>query len=123
MSGYTSDPRIKWPEWLPWIAALAFFFTMPEYLALGSRILIYILFALSLDLILGYAGIIPLGHSEFFGLGAYTAGILSAKYGVHDPFVGLAAAAGIAAVLCLATRAGIPRTQALAPPLAAPAVT
>src|SRR5919206_2488215 len=105
MSGYTSDPRIKWPEWLPWIAALAFFFAMPEYLALGARILTYILFALSLDLILGYAGIITLGHSAFFGLGAYTAGILSAKYGFNDPFVGLAAAAVMAALLGIATGA------------------
>ena len=113
MSGYTSDPGIKWPEWLPWIAALAFFFTMPEYLALGARILIYILFALSLDLILGYAGIITLGHSAFFGLGAYTAGVLSAKLGVTDPFLGLAAAAVMAALLGIATGALILRTKAL----------
>src|SRR2546425_922443 len=66
--GYTVDARIRWPEWLPWIAALAAFFLLPEYLSLGARILIYILFALSLDLILGYAGIITLGHSAFFGL-------------------------------------------------------
>jgi branched-chain amino acid transport system permease protein len=113
MSGYTSDPRIRWPEWLPWIAALAFFFTMPEYMALGSRILIYILFALSLDLILGYAGIITLGHSAFFGLGAYTAGILSAKYGFTDPFLQLAGAAAMAAALGMATGALILRTKAL----------
>ena len=75
-SGYTGDPRIRWTEWLPWIVALAFFFLLPEYLSLGARILIFILFALSLDLILGYAGIVTLGHSAFFGLGAYTAGIL-----------------------------------------------
>jgi branched-chain amino acid transport system permease protein len=81
MSGYTADTRIRWTEWLPWIVALAGFFLLPDYLALGSRILIYILFALSLDLILGYAGIVTLGHSAFFGLGAYTAGILSTKLG------------------------------------------
>lgn len=113
MSGYTSDPRIRWTEWLPWVAAIAFFFSMPEYLALGARILIYILFALSLDLILGYAGIITLGHSAFFGLGAYTAGILSAKYGFTAPFVGLAAAAAMAALLGVATGAVILRTKAL----------
>jgi branched-chain amino acid transport system permease protein len=113
MSGYTSDARIRWAEWLPWIAAIGFFFALPEYLALGSRILIYILFALSLDLILGYAGIITLGHSAFFGLGAYTAGILSAKYGFTDPFVGLGAAAAMAALLGMATGAVILRTKAL----------
>jgi branched-chain amino acid transport system permease protein len=113
MSGYTSDPRIRWTEWLPWIAALAFFFLLPEYLSLGARILIYILFALSLDLILGYAGIITLGHSAFFGLGAYTAGVLSAKFGLTDPFLQLLSAAAAAALLGLATGAVILRTKAL----------
>jgi branched-chain amino acid transport system permease protein len=112
-SGYSADPRIRWPEWLPWIAALAGFILLPEYLSLGARILIYILFALSLDLILGYAGIITLGHSAFFGLGAYTAGILSAKAGITDPFVQMAAAAAAAAVLGMATGAVILRTKAL----------
>jgi branched-chain amino acid transport system permease protein len=113
MSGYSADPRIRWTEWLPWIAALAFFFVFPEYLSLGARILIYILFALSLDLILGYAGIITLGHSAFFGLGAYTAGILSTKLGINEPFLQVVAAAGMAALLGLATGAVILRTRAL----------
>jgi branched-chain amino acid transport system permease protein len=113
MSGYTSDPRIRWTEWLPWLAAIAFFFTLPEYLSLGARVLIYILFALSLDLILGYAGIITLGHSAFFGLGAYTAGVLGAKYGVTDPFLQVAAAAAMAALLGITTGAVILRTKAL----------
>ena len=43
MSGYTADTRIRWTESLPWIVALAGFFLLPEYLALGARILIYIL--------------------------------------------------------------------------------
>jgi branched-chain amino acid transport system permease protein len=113
MSGYTSDPRIRWTEWLPWVAALAFFFLLPEYLSLGARILIYILFALSLDLILGYAGIITLGHSAFFGLGAYTAGVLSAKFGLTDPFLQLLSAAAAAALLGILTGAVILRTKAL----------
>src|SRR3982751_4626117 len=86
---------------------------MPEYLALGSRILIYILLALSLDLILGYAGIITLGHSAFFGLGAYTAGILGAKFGVSDPFLQLLAAGLAGALLGITTGAVILRTKAL----------
>src|SRR4029078_10260614 len=113
MSGYTSDPRIRWTEWLPGGAALAFFFLLPEYLSLGARILIYILFALSLDLILGYAGIITLGHSAFFGLGAYTAGVLSAKFGLTDPFLQLLSAAAAAALLGILTGAVILRTKAL----------
>jgi branched-chain amino acid transport system permease protein len=90
-----------------------FFFLMPGYLSLGARILIFILFALSLDLILGYAGIITLGHSAFFGLGAYTAGVVSTKLGIHEPFVQLAAAAGMAALLGAATGMVILRTRAL----------
>jgi branched-chain amino acid transport system permease protein len=112
-SGYLADARIRWTEWLPWVAALGGFFLLPEYLALGARILIFILFALSLDLILGYAGIITLGHSAFFGLGAYTAGIVSAKLGVHDNFLQLVAAAGAAALLGALTGAIILRTRAL----------
>jgi len=111
--GYTVDARIRWPEWLPWIAALAAFFLLPEYLSLGARILIYILFALSLDLILGYAGIITLGHSAFFGLGAYAAGILSARLGITDAFVQMAAAAAAAGLLGALTGAVILRTRAL----------
>src|SRR2546423_4683767 len=112
-SGYTADSRVRWQEWLPWIAALAAFFALPEYLALGARILVFILFALSLDLILGYAGIITLGHSAFFGLGAYVAGILGAKAGISDPFLQMAAAAAAAALLGAATGAVILRTREL----------
>jgi branched-chain amino acid transport system permease protein len=86
---------------------------MPGYLSLGARVLIFILFALSLDLILGYGGIVTLGHSAFFGLGAYTAGVLSAKLGINDPFLGLAAAAAMSAALGLLTGAVILRTRAL----------
>jgi branched-chain amino acid transport system permease protein len=112
-SGYTADPRIRWTEYLPWVIALVAFFLLPEYLALGARILIFILFALSLDLILGYGGIITLGHSAFFGLGAYTAGVLSAKAGLHDPHLQLVAAALAAALLGALTGAVILRTKAL----------
>jgi branched-chain amino acid transport system permease protein len=113
LTGYTGDPRIRWTEWLPWLLAGAVFFLLPEYLALGARVLIFILFALSLDLILGYAGIITLGHSAFFGLGAYVAGCISAKAGITDPFVQLAAAAGAAGLLGVLTGAVILRTRAL----------
>jgi len=111
--GYSGDPRLRWQELLPWVAAFAAFFLLPEYLSLGARILIYILFALSLDLILGYAGIITLGHSAFFGLGAYVAGILGAKAGITDPFVQMAAAAAAAGALGVVTGAVILRTKAL----------
>jgi branched-chain amino acid transport system permease protein len=85
-----------------WLVALATLFLMPERHLILNEIAIIGLFALSLDLILGYAGIVSLGHAAFFGLGAYTAGILS-KYGVADPLLGLGAAAIAAAILGFVT--------------------
>ncbi len=72
--------------------AVAAYFVFPDYLALGAQILATIIFALSLDLVLGYAGIVTLGHAAFFGIGAYTAGILAAN-GWGEPLTGLIAAA------------------------------
>jgi branched-chain amino acid transport system permease protein len=111
--GYSANPRIRWIEWLPFAVALAGFFVLPEYLSLGARILIYILYALSLDLILGYAGIITLGHSAYFGLGAYVAGIMGARLGITDPLVQLVAAGAAGGLLGIATGAIILRTRAL----------
>lgn len=112
-ASYGAGAPIGWLEWLPWLAALVVFFALPEYIPLGARVLVYILFALSLDLILGYAGIITLGHSAFFGLGAYVAGVLGAKFGVTDPLLQMAAAAAAAALLGVATGAVILRTKGL----------
>jgi branched-chain amino acid transport system permease protein len=85
-----------------WLILVAAFFLFPKYLTLGSQILITALFALSLDLILGYARIISLGHAAFFGLGAYAAGLL-AKYGWGEPLSGLFLGAAVAALAGLAT--------------------
>ena len=79
-----------------WLIPLAAFFLLPDYRVLGSQILIVGLFAVSLDLILGYAGIVSLGHAAFFGIGAYTAGLL-AVHGWGEPLTGLLAAAVTAA--------------------------
>jgi branched-chain amino acid transport system permease protein len=83
-------------EALPWLAAAGSYFIFPDYLALGAQILATILFALSADLVLGYAGIVTLGHAAFFGTGAYTAGILAA-HGWGEPITGLFAGATVAA--------------------------
>ena len=112
--GYSADHRMRWSESLPWVAAVVCFFLLPEYLSLGARILTYILFALSLDLITGYAGIVTLGHSAFFGLGAYVAGILGARYGITDPALQIVAAIGAAGLLGVATGAVILRSHGLA---------
>jgi branched-chain amino acid transport system permease protein len=87
--------RHRWrlAEALPWLLALGALLAFPDYLFLGTQVLILILFALSLDLILGYAGIVTLGHAAYFGLGAYVAGMLSAHLGWHEPLSGLLLAA------------------------------
>jgi branched-chain amino acid transport system permease protein len=100
-------PRLPTDRWRPgeiafWIAALAAFFVFPNYRVLGSQILITGLFAVSLDLILGYAGIVSLGHAAFFGIGAYSAGLL-AVYGWAEPFTGLVVAAAAGALVGFAT--------------------
>ena len=89
-------------EILFWLAAFASLFLLTDRHLILNEIAIIGLFAISLDLILGYAGIVSLGHAAFFGLGAYVAGLI-AKHLVADPLVGLLAAAAAAAVLGFAT--------------------
>lgn len=90
--------RFRPYEALPWLAAFAAYFAFPGYLPLIAQILATILFALSTDLVLGYAGIVTLGQAAFFGAGAYTAGILAA-HGWGEPITGLIAAAAVAALI------------------------
>lgn len=89
-------------EWMFWITVVALPFLFPNRLPLINEIAILALFALSLDLILGYAGIVSLGHAAFFGVGAYAAGML-AKYGFTEPVSGLLASAAIAGALGFVT--------------------
>jgi branched-chain amino acid transport system permease protein len=100
-------------ETLPWLAAVASYFAFPDYLALGAQILATILFALSADLVLGYAGIVTLGHAAFFGTGAYIAGILAA-HGWGEPITGLFAGAAAAALLGFLSGLVVLRTTGLA---------
>jgi branched-chain amino acid transport system permease protein len=88
--------RYRWWEALPWLLALLAVVVFPDRLTLGSQILLMVLFALSLDLILGYAGIATLGHAAYFGVGAYTAGLLAARAGWTEPISALAASAVVA---------------------------
>jgi branched-chain amino acid transport system permease protein len=105
--------RLRAIELLPWIIAVGGYFAFADYLPLGSQILIMILFALSLDLVLGYAGIVTLGHSAFFGVGAYAAGIYAARVS-GEPLSGLLIGAGAAAAVGWASGMVILRTQGLA---------
>ena len=102
MSGGLPTQKWSWAEIAFWLAPIVAFFLFPRYLSLGAQIFIAALFALSLDLILGYARIISLGHAAFFGVGAYTAGLL-AKYGWGEPLSGLAIAAVAAALVGFVT--------------------
>ena len=112
VEGFVRRHRYGVLEALPWLAAIAAYFVFPAYLALGAQILATILFALSADLVLGYAGIVTLGHAAFFGTGAYTAGILAAN-GWGEPITGLLAAAAAAGLLGLLSGLVVLRTTGL----------
>ncbi len=100
-----NDHRLK--TWEPLVWALAFIAPLlfPSHSLLVSEIAITALFAMSLDLILGYTGIVSLGHAAFFGMGAYSAGLF-AKHFLPDPIAGLVFATLLTTVLgavCSAT--------------------
>jgi branched-chain amino acid transport system permease protein len=107
--------RHRWRIWeaIPWLLALGFFFAFPKHLGFGTELLVTVLFAISLDLVLGYAGIVTLGQAAFFGAGAYTVGIL-AKQGIwNEPITGLLLAALVAAVVGFGSGLVLLRTQGL----------
>ncbi|HUQ74351.1 MAG TPA: branched-chain amino acid ABC transporter permease [Burkholderiales bacterium] len=96
-----------------WLCTLLPFVLTPNYLSLASQIAITALFALSLDLILGYAGIVSLGHAAYFGVGAYVAGLL-AKHYWNEPLGSLVAAAIAAGIVGYLTSHIIVRFRHLA---------
>ena len=98
----TRRARWRWPEIVVWVVAFGLLFVPPGKHLLLNEIAILALFALSLDLILGYAGIISLGHAAFFGLGAYAAGLMC-KHVTPDPLAGLVVATLLAAMMGLLT--------------------
>jgi branched-chain amino acid transport system permease protein len=88
----------KWRWWEPALAvvAIASWFLLPNQASLLTEIVTLALFAVSLDLVLGYAGVVSLGHAAFFGIGAYGAALF-ATHAMPDPLVGLAVAILISA--------------------------
>lgn len=80
---------------------------------LGSRMMLFAIAALSLDLILGYAGMVSFGHAAFIGIGAYVAGILDAQ-GYGDVLIGLPIALALSALFAGATGYIAIRTQGAA---------
>ena len=91
--------RWRWSEIAFWILALACAFLFPSRYLIMTDIVRLALFALSLDLILGYAGIVSLGHAAFFGIGAYCAGLLALHGIVNEPVVALVVAGLVATVV------------------------
>jgi branched-chain amino acid transport system permease protein len=95
-------------RWTPleiafWLAAAASIYFLPSWHLILTEVAILGLFALSLDLILGYAGIVSLGHAAFFGFGAYAAGLLAKHEIVTEPIFALLVSGAAAAVLGFAT--------------------
>jgi len=97
---------------LPWIGVAAVYVLLPDYLSLGTSVLTMALFALSLEIALGYAGIISLGHAAFYGVGAYAAGIC-AIHVTTDPIAGLVFATIVAGVAGFITGALILHTRGM----------
>ena len=100
----------RWKRWEPllWILAFISPVVLPSHAALINEIAIVALFAVSLDLVLGYTGIVSLGHAAFFGLGAYSAALF-AKHVMPDPLVGLLLAVGAGLLLGLVASLTIQR--------------
>ena len=107
--------RSRWSvfEIVFWLATLLPFYFFPTYLNLASQVAIAALFALSVDLVLGFAGIVTLGHAMFFGLGAYAAALIS-QAGWSEPLTGLVLSAAFAGLVGYVVSFLIVRVQHLA---------
>src|ERR1700691_5097566 len=104
VSGYLKH-RARWSplEIAFWIFAFATIILFPSKYLILKDTAILALFALSLDMILGYAGIISLGQAAFFGLAGYFAGLV-AKYGIiNEPVIALVFSGLVAAALGFVT--------------------
>ena len=92
---------------LPWFATAL---DQPFYITFARRVLIFAIAATSLNFILGYGGMVSLGHAAFFGAGAYTVGVLMAE-GITSAWVAWPAAVGVAALAALLIGAVSLRTR------------
>ncbi len=114
-----ADSLAQGRRWKAWEIAilvalpLSWFAAGEQHSLLANEIAIFALFAVSLDLILGYAGIVSLGHAAFFGTGAYAAALF-AKHVNPDPLVGLAVAIGVTTLLGAASSILVMRGSDLA---------
>ncbi|MER1941462.1 branched-chain amino acid ABC transporter permease [Castellaniella sp. FW104-16D08] len=98
LARFRAGTRWKPLEYIFWCLPILAYFAFPGNYLLLTQIAITGLFAVSLDLIFGYAGIISLGHAAFFGVGAYTVGLLG-SHGWGDPLLGLVLGAAFAGII------------------------
>ena len=90
----------RFAEFVWLAAAVACYFVFPQYLTLGTSVLVMVLLVLSYDLLLGFSGVLSFGHAVFFGLGAFTAGWL-ALAGWTEP-ISVVLVAGVGAAVLAA---------------------
>jgi len=79
-----ADPRIQWFKAVPVVIAFALLAAFPAigspfYVDLAGKIMIYAIFAMSLELLVGHTGLVSFGHAAFFGIGAYAAALITAQ--------------------------------------------
>jgi branched-chain amino acid transport system permease protein len=103
--GYHGKRQARWHygELAFWLLVLGCGFVFSSRYLIMTDIVRLALFAMSLDLVLGYAGIVSLGHAAFFGVGAYAAGLLALHGIINEPVLALIAAGLAAMVLGFAT--------------------
>ncbi|MDW8467677.1 MAG: branched-chain amino acid ABC transporter permease [Burkholderiales bacterium] len=94
------------------VPPLAAAFAQPFYLDLFRRIMIFAIAAISLNLILGYGGMVSFGHAAYLGIGAYAVGVL-AHHGITNGFVQWGLAIGASALVALAIGAVSIRTSGI----------
>ena len=108
-----SPPRILRALLLIALTALSLYPLVGDvfYLQLVAKIMVLAIFAMSLDLLVGFAGFVSLGHAAFFGLGAYTLMLLSPQYEAASLWLSLPAAIAVAAIGALIIGALVLRTS------------
>lgn len=98
--------QVEGPIWLMipvYLAAIAFYLLMGKQLHLGMAVVNMIILALSIDFILGFAGINSLGQAALSGAGAYMAGFLPVYFGWAEPITGLLIAGFVGAAMAYLT--------------------
>jgi len=104
LSGRGDIWKLRAYRWAPYLFALLLLVTVPNFVGVYmqgilTRVLIFALFAISLDIIMGYTGMRSFGHAAFFGMGGYVVGILSVNYGITSFWIILPATIIICALL------------------------